>query len=155
MEIEESQEALLSNVEVLHFLREERQRQFGAKAQKKNWSRQLSGANATILLETLTHLETQPCAHHESEQIRDFLEAVKPFQLSQSEILQIVNQVPESAVELHLLIEECEERLSEEQIENVLELVRKNLSKPAEPEEDQENPENSAMEEAVVEADTA
>ncbi|TRY64021.1 hypothetical protein TCAL_12603 [Tigriopus californicus] len=146
MEIEESQEALLSNVEVLHFLREERQRQFGAKAQKKNWPRHLSGANATILLETLTHLETQPCAHHEAEQVKDFLEAIKPFQLSQSEVLQIVNQVPESTVELHLLIEECEERLSEEQIEAILELVRKNLGPPVEPEAEQEDQGNPDVE---------
>eukprot|EP00095_Tigriopus_kingsejongensis_P001069 snap_masked-scaffold631_size122145-processed-gene-0.26 protein:Tk01069 transcript:snap_masked-scaffold631_size122145-processed-gene-0.26-mRNA-1 annotation:"calcitonin gene-related peptide-receptor component protein" len=128
MEVVASQEALLSNLEVLHFLREERQRQFGGRPGHKATPHRSSGANATILLETLAHLEAQACAQHTSEALSDFLEAVKPFGLSESEVLQLANQVPSSDVELHLLIEECEERLSEAQIERLLEIVSKCLT---------------------------
>ena len=45
-----------------------------------------------------------------------FLSEMKPFELSSSELLMLCNHCPASPVELHLLIEESEERLDEQQV---------------------------------------
>ena len=45
-----------------------------------------------------------------------FLSEMKPFELSSSELLMLCNHCPISPVELHLLIEESEERLDEQQV---------------------------------------
>ncbi|KAJ9516489.1 hypothetical protein QJQ45_011149 [Haematococcus lacustris] len=38
-----------------------------------------------------------------------------PFQLTKAEVVGILNLCPSSAVELHLVVEDCETRLNEEQ----------------------------------------
>ena len=49
------------------------------------------------------------------------------FQLSQSEKLLLLNHRPQSEVELSLLIEECHERLTAEQIEELMEVIQRVL----------------------------
>ena len=50
---------------------------------------------------------------------------MKPFALSSSELLMLCNHCPTSPVELHLLIEESEERIDEQQEEKILKIVRR------------------------------
>ena len=44
-----------------------------------------------------------------------------------AEILQLINLVPSSAVEIHLIVESCEERLSGEKVEELLGLIARQL----------------------------
>lgn len=44
-----------------------------------------------------------------------------------AEILQLINLVPTSAVEIHLIVESCEERLSGERVEELLGLIAQQL----------------------------
>ena len=115
MEVLDSNEAVLSNFEVLSFLREERG-QF--KTKKK------SGAVATVILESQTALEATPAKDQTKEKVQVFMREMNQFNLTQSEKLMILNHCPESAVEIHLFVEESEERLSEEQADAILKLVK-------------------------------
>jgi DNA-directed RNA polymerase subunit F len=60
-------------------------------------------------------------------------EALQQFDLTRIEVLQIINLVPKSVVEVHLIVESCEARLTEDQVEEVLRLVRETLPQPSEP----------------------
>jgi hypothetical protein len=48
------------------------------------------------------------------------LRILLPHQLTKTEKLQIINLVPRSLVEFYLIVEECEERFSDDQIEEIL-----------------------------------
>jgi len=41
---------------------------------------------------------------------------MQPFQLTKLEVLGIINACPTSTVEMYLLVENCDERLQEEQV---------------------------------------
>ena len=47
--------------------------------------------------------------------------------MAKSELVQLSNHRPESAVEIQLLMENSEERLSDEQVERVIEIVAGSL----------------------------
>jgi DNA-directed RNA polymerase subunit F len=56
-----------------------------------------------------------------------FMKAVKSFGLTKSEVLQICNLRPSQMVDLYLIVEGCEERLVEEQVGELLDLIRTHL----------------------------
>jgi len=62
------------------------------------------------------------------------LEALKPHGLTQREQMQLLNMCPHTTVELHLVVEQCEERLSAETIQQIVELFQ-----PYEPEEEEDD----------------
>ncbi|GFH20863.1 RPOL4c domain-containing protein, partial [Haematococcus lacustris] len=47
--------------------------------------------------------------------LQHFIQLLEPFQLTKAEVVGILNLCPSSAVELHLVVEDCETRLNEEQ----------------------------------------
>ena len=65
-----------------------------------------------------------------------FMEAVKPFELTRMETQACINTPPSSIVEVHLLVEECEERLDQDRVRELLVLCHRTLVPPvsAEPE---------------------
>ncbi|CAI8002800.1 DNA-directed RNA polymerase III subunit RPC9, partial [Geodia barretti] len=70
--------------------------------------------------------------------IENFLKAIAPFNLTKAEKLQLVNLRPMSQVELQLIIEEIDERFSDNKIEEILGIVSSELP-PSSPPND-ENP---------------
>jgi len=62
----------------------------------------------------------------------------KGFRLTKSEKLEIINQRPNNIVELQLVIEESEERFSEEAMNQLLELIVAHVPGAEEAEEDAE-----------------
>ncbi|KHN71440.1 hypothetical protein Tcan_02266 [Toxocara canis] len=49
------------------------------------------------------------------------------FQLTAAEILQVINLRPSTEIEVQLIVEECEERLTEEQMTQLVNIVCENL----------------------------
>ncbi|KAI1287617.1 DNA-directed RNA polymerase III subunit RPC9 [Halotydeus destructor] len=125
MEVLNDNDALLSNNEVLNLLREPRSK----KDEPKNL--------ATIRYETVKYLEDLPCKYQNNEIVRNFLIQFKEkgFRLTKAEKLEILNHRPASTVELQLLIEESEERFSEEAMNHMLELIQLTLPSENESEE--------------------
>ncbi|ELT88775.1 hypothetical protein CAPTEDRAFT_229172 [Capitella teleta] len=137
MEVVQENAAMLSNYEVLSLLKDNKQSQTKGK-------RQQNTNVATILYSTLKYLEKTPCAAVQSpEKLADFMQAVDGFNLTKAEKLQLLNLRPATAVEIQLLIEESEERLSEEQIEQLLATVAEHLGSEEVTEE--EGPHQSEM----------
>lgn len=54
----------------------------------------------------------------------------QPFALTRAELLQVINLAPCSEVEVHLIVEECEERLTQQQVTQLMEVVAKHLTRP-------------------------
>lgn len=109
---------MLSNYEVLTLLSD---LQTGKGQKKPNSS--LTHL-ATVSYETVKYLENTPCAKQSPEIISKFMKAIQPYNLTKPEKLQLLNQRPSTAVEIQLIVEESEERLTEEQIYELLEVIK-------------------------------
>lgn len=68
-----------------------------------------------------------------------FLTALKKYNLTPAESLMMVNLRPTTPVEVQLVVEECEERLTEEQVEELAALVAQHLPPPPGGEETQQS----------------
>ncbi|XP_077527819.1 RNA polymerase III subunit I [Haemaphysalis longicornis] len=146
MKIIKESSAFLSNYEVLQLLKEVQ----GDKKTSKGKSQQSkSVANlATVTYETVAYLEQTACALQTDENVEAFLEQISalPFKLTKVEKLQLINHRPTTAVEIQLLIEESEERLSEDDVQTILDVVQRTLPAPVEEaEDDAEVVEDDAM----------
>ena len=94
MEVVESSSAILCNSEVLQFLREQREKNL----QKINQYRKdnKGGQAATVILETLTHLDKSPCADLKPESFAGFSDKLLEIgiSLTSAEKLHILNHCP-------------------------------------------------------------
>lgn len=122
MEIVNEKAALLSNYEVYAVLKE-LQASSEHKSNLKKHAPHHKKNLATIAYETTKYLEKTPCVHQDADCIERFLRAVDPFKLTKAEKLHLLNHRPSTAVEIQLLIEESEERLSEDEIDKLLDIV--------------------------------
>lgn len=119
MEITNNNSALLSNIEVLKILKEN----------QENKARMKSNKNlATITYETIKYLQDSPACQIKPNQMIRFLNEIKDkFRLTKFEKLQIINHRPQTVVELQLLVEENEERFSEDAMQRLLDSVKQHL----------------------------
>ncbi|CAG0918563.1 unnamed protein product [Notodromas monacha] len=112
---------------------------------------------ATVVYEAVKFLENTPCGKQTAEQVEKFMLGVKPFGLKKLEKLQFLNLVPQAPVDLHLLVKDCEQRFSDEEIQKLIELVQESFPecKKEEEEEEEEEEEQKAenTEEPEVEDD--
>lgn len=135
MEVKNECSAMLSNYEVLTLLSD---LQTGKGQKKPNTSQTHL---ATVSYETVKYLENTPCAKQSPEIISKFMTAIQPYNLTRSEKLQLLNQRPSTAVEIQLIVEESEERLTEDQIYELLDVVKEHLPGGEEEEMEEEAPE--------------
>lgn len=76
-------------------------------------------------MQTIRFLEDGPSKTQTEENILEFLEAIKPYKLSKEESLMLVNDPPTTPLHIQLLVEDSEERLSEEEVQQLIEIARK------------------------------
>ncbi|OWF39090.1 DNA-directed RNA polymerase III subunit RPC9-like [Mizuhopecten yessoensis] len=146
MEIIKDNAAMLTNYEVLTLLSDI---QAGRGQKKPDKSLQQL---ATITYEAVKYLEDKPCKTQSPEIIEQFMKDVQPYKLTKSEKVQLLNQYPSTAVEIQLIVEESEERLTEDQIYELLEVIGKyRPSEALEEGEGEEEEEEDDMEEGEEE----
>ncbi|KAI9311262.1 HRDC-like protein [Dichotomocladium elegans] len=121
MIIKNARAGLLSNFEVLQLLNE--QQEFQRATQEKDASIEYPENLRTIQFELTEYLNQSPCSTQDEAQVKSFLDAFSKYDLMLAEKLQILNLRPKSPVELYLLIEECEERFGEQELEEMLQSI--------------------------------
>ncbi|KAF7727240.1 hypothetical protein EC973_007853 [Apophysomyces ossiformis] len=144
MQIKNARAAMISNYEVLSLLEEQQSMQKAA--QIANPEIEYSEHLRTIQFELTEYLKATPCGTQSVEQVKNFLERFSAFQLTRAEKLQILNLRPKSAVEIYLLIEECEERFSEGDLEDMLNIILESLPRDDDMKEDEEGEEDAGAE---------
>lgn len=114
-------------VKQIHETNNERE---NGKRGKKGQNRTLEHCNFglnTVTYETLKYLEQTPCIEQNNEIIKQFYQEIKKFNLKKTEILQILNLRPTTPVELQLIIEDSETRLSETESNELIDIIRTQL----------------------------
>lgn len=147
MQIKTIRSALISNYEVLKLLEESQEAQ--KQVQKLDPSVEYPEHLRTIQFELTEYLKETPCSTQTSEQLANFLEFMSRYELTKAEKLQILNLRPRSTVEIYLIIEECEERFTEEDLEEMLNNIITTLPRDDDyvEEEGEEEGEEDAMDE--------
>lgn len=122
---------MLSNYEVFQLLTDlKEQRKDSGKNKHSTGQQNLN----TIMYETLKYLSKTPGSRQSPKIMKEFLTTMMPHKLTKAEKLQLLNHRPQTAVEIQLMVEESEERLSEDQIEELIQKVTEVL--PGDPEQE-------------------
>ena len=133
MEVKSENAAMLGNYEVMSLLRDLQKRQ--------NKPNKMQSNLATISYEITQYLENTACFKQSPEIITGFMKGLEPFKLTKAEKLQMLNLRPRTAVEIQLIVEESEERLTEDQIYQLLKVVSEHLPGGEEEVVEEEQPE--------------
>ncbi|OBZ84719.1 DNA-directed RNA polymerase III subunit RPC9 [Choanephora cucurbitarum] len=149
MKIKSARAAHISNYEVLRLLEESQEAQ--KQAQILNPLLQFPEQLRTVQFELNEYLKQTPVGTQSKEQLQNFLQAISKFELTKAERLQIINLRPKSTVEIYLVIEECEERFSEEDLEQMLLAILTTLPRDDDEEEEEEEGEDYGEEAEAME----
>ncbi|KAL1327339.1 hypothetical protein HN51_037399 [Arachis hypogaea] len=123
MKILEANNGALTNFEVLDFLR--------AKGASKDPTRVLAKV-AQSEYKVYDYLIDTAARDQTRESINEFLESVKSHDLAKAEILNIINIRPTNIVEIFPIIECCDTRFSDEELTEIVEIVKRTLPPPPE-----------------------
>uniref|UniRef100_A0A146MAR1 DNA-directed RNA polymerase III subunit RPC9 n=1 Tax=Lygus hesperus TaxID=30085 RepID=A0A146MAR1_LYGHE len=121
MEVKQTEVAALCNLEVLNLLNEIKD----TSVNNSSTGKQL----ATILYEASQHLQNS-CGSQTPSDVRNLLGALLsfPVKLTHNEKLMIVNTPPKTSLELSLIVHNYDERMTEEQIEELIEIINNTSS---------------------------
>jgi hypothetical protein len=134
MEVVSANGGLLTNCEVKELLAHRRQRRQHDEPQQQA-APELQNRER-VEIQVLKYIdESVPSVTNTPELVRECLSALKKMDLgfTEGELVQVANHVPMRQVELHLVVEECAERMTEEQSGEVIHVVTKVYEKAMKP----------------------
>jgi len=108
---------------------------------------------STIEYEVNKYLSNMPSSTQTPEQIENVINALKPYALTMTEVFQLINLRPKALIDLTLIIEECESRFTEENLENLLSIIKEQLPRDDDDEEDEDEEEDDEEEGAEGDED--
>ncbi|KAJ2706822.1 hypothetical protein FB645_001270 [Coemansia sp. IMI 203386] len=150
MEVLDRQQALVSNYEVYLVLQEEDLHHKDIKEKRKiRYPENVT----TLKFEALQYLNNTACTTQTAEQLAELKKVLAEYELTKAEILQIVNLRPKTPVELHFIIEECDERFGMEDLEQLAEIVVNTLPREDDDVEEDGEEENGEQEEEEGDGD--
>ena len=145
MRVIDARAGLLTNLEVAALLRQQAEARDaaeralplpgarrGSSATSTAWQAQ---QNVSLISEQVLKYLDANCGTLTRLGVVEFLKAVETYKLTRAETLSLVNCRPQSVVEVHLIVEECEERLSQEEVRELLRLCQALEPAPPEAEE--------------------
>lgn len=100
-----------------------------------------------ITRDVTSYLSKSPVASQTVGNITQAMKELSKYELEKIEKLQILNSTPHSLVSLYSIVEECDQRFTEEEIEDILQIVQRHFPIQEEAEEGEE--EEEADEEMV------
>ena len=183
MEVLNAKSVTMTNFEVMTFLQEQKEIMKDQKGKKKEKKKKINKSLLTVTLETLSWMENSPSSVQTSDDIQNFCQALAEYcagnknnegltlrwergefyhfdwenfhsSLGKHEVVQLINHRPASAVEIQLLLERSEERLSESQVYDILEIVHHHLPNHIQEEEEEGEEEEEEADEVEGERDT-
>ncbi|CAM9023966.1 unnamed protein product [Wickerhamomyces anomalus] len=94
----------------------------------------------SISRDVTSYLSKSPTALQTVDNITQAMKDLSQYKLEKVEKLQIINSAPYSLVNLYSIVEECDQRFSEQEIEDILQIVQTHFPQQEvdEEEEDQE-----------------
>lgn len=150
MKVLKERDAFLADYEVLQHLtglKEKYNWTFSPLEDKDPKNRRKRFTGAGVDLEVITRDITQCLSKQAAGEIPD-VSAVKEimnflnqYELVKVEKLQILNSLPRTMVHLYALVEECDQRFSEEECEAILAKINDVVPKPEEEQEEEEEAE--------------
>jgi DNA-directed RNA polymerase subunit F len=127
MEVKSANDGLLTNAEVLALLKEHKSDRATRRAQDSDSSErhQLSKRDV-VEAKAMEYITESDCGQCELSAIQQCLRAVKSagYDMTEGELLQLANHLPNTSVAVHLIVEDCYERLDEEKIDQLLEIMK-------------------------------
>lgn len=137
MKVEVERDKMLANYEVYEHL-VELQKANGwdftvSDAKKETKKRKKRKADGLIDLEIITKdlskylCQTGQQPLEDTQMVIPFMLALNKYKLEKAEKLQILNLLPRTMVVLYAIIEDCDQRFSEQECEKMIELVDKNF----------------------------
>ncbi|CCH45831.1 DNA-directed RNA polymerase III subunit [Wickerhamomyces ciferrii] len=146
--VEIEREKLLSNFEVNQHLIEIQSKNQWLNNNNTNKKKRAFNPNLEeVTKQTTFYFENiGPVPQQNIENITQMMKDLSKFKLEKIEKLQIINSAPQSLVTLYAVIEECDQRFNEQEIEEILQIIQTHFPQQAEDEEEGEG-EDQVMEE--------
>jgi hypothetical protein len=114
-------EGLLTNVEVLDLLRE----RAGEPGRLATYPQPHDPFPTEM--ECYDALRAAPAGAQDRENVRLFIEHIAAIELTQAEVVQLINLKPTERVTVHAVVEKCARRLTEDEVDDLLHLCEKYL----------------------------
>ncbi|CEJ79887.1 hypothetical protein VHEMI00102 [[Torrubiella] hemipterigena] len=129
MKITEAQSAVLSNYEVYQHLVDQRD-------QYKKIKRRGPPNLETVVSELLQYMRSKPNPlsqkpiTYNAECVSSLVQQLRPYDLSKGEVVMILNLRPSSVVALNTVLEDMSDRYTEEQQEEMVQIILEVLGEP-------------------------
>mmetsp|Transcript_3483 Transcript_3483/g.13514 ORF Transcript_3483/g.13514 Transcript_3483/m.13514 type:complete len:122 (-) Transcript_3483:1208-1573(-) len=114
-------EGLLTDVEVLDLLRE----RAGEPGRLATYPQPHDPFPTEM--ECYDALRAAPAGAQDRENVRLFIEHIAAIELTQAEVVQLINLKPTERVTVHAVVEKCARRLTEDEVDDLLHLCEKYL----------------------------